>query len=104
MIKNIVFISNEIREKSYVICIYILLLRNGNFFDVVIELDNNIFDYRLLSSFVFFFWGNKILLIWWLIFRNCICLYWEKWLLLNGFFYEIVIGVLLILINFDKLL
>lgn len=55
MIKNIVFISNEIREKSYVICLYILLLRNGNFFDVVVELDNNIFDYRLLSSFVFFF-------------------------------------------------
>lgn len=104
MIKNTVFTSNEIREKSYAIRLHIPPLRNGNSSDAVIELDNNTFDYRPSSSFALFFRGNKTLSIRRSTFRNCICLYREKWSLSNGSFYETATGALSILTNPDKLL
>ena len=104
MIKNTIFTSNEIREKSYAIRLHIPPLRNGNSCDAVIELDNNTFDYRPSSSFALFFRGNKTLSIRRSTFRNCVCLYREKWSLSNGSFYETATGALSILTNPDKLL
>lgn len=76
---------------------------------MVIGLENNIFEFRLFINFVFFFYGNKMLWIRWFIFRNCVCFYYEKWVVLRSglfdfYFYEIVIGVLLIIMSFDILL
>ena len=104
MIKNTVFAGNEIREKSYAIRLHIPPLRNGNSSDAVIELDNNTFDYRPSSSFALFFRGNKTLSIRRSTFRNCVCLYREKWSLSNGSFYETATGAISILTNPDKLL
>ena len=104
MIKNTIFTSNEIREKSYAIRLHIPPLRNGNSSDAVIELDNNTFDYKPSSSFALFFRGNKTLSIRRSTFRNCVCLYREKWSLSNGSFYETATGALSILTIPDKLL
>ena len=105
MIKNTIFTSNEIREKSYAIRLHIPQLRNFNSSDAVIELDNNNFDYRPSSSFTLFFRGNKTLSIRRSTFRNCICLYREKWSFSGkGSFYETATGALSILTNPDKLL
>ena len=105
MIKNTIFTSNEIREKSYAIRLHIPPLRNANLSDAFIELENNTFDRRPSSSFALFFRGNKTLSIRRSIFRNCICFYREKWSLsAQGPFYETATGALSILTNPDKLL
>lgn len=104
-IKNTIFTSNEITERSYAIRLHIPPLRNTNSSDAVIELDNNTFDSRPSSSFALFFQGNKTLSIRRSIFRNCICLYREKWSLsygsAHGSFYETATGALSILTNPD---
>ncbi|XP_078370496.1 uncharacterized protein LOC144654278 [Oculina patagonica] len=106
IIKNTIFTSNEIRERSYAIRLHIPPLRKINSSNAVIELDNNTFDSRPSSSFALFFQGNKTLSIRRSIFRNCICLYREKWALSYGSgdrtFYETATGALSILTNPDK--
>ena len=105
MIKNTIFTSNEISERSYAIRLHIPPLRNANSSDAVIELENNTFDSRPSSSFTLFFRGNKTLSIRRSIFKNCICFYRQKWKLsAYTSFYETATGALSILTNPDKLL
>lgn len=105
MIRNTIFTSNEIRERSYAIRLHIPPLINVNSSDAVIELENNTFDSRPSSSFALFFQGNKTLSIRRSIFKNCICFYREKWSLsAHKSFYETATGALSILTNPDKLL
>ena len=102
MIRNTVFTSNETWTRSYAIHFHIPPLTKLNTSQAVIGLDNNTFEFRPSTNFALFFHGNKTLWIRQSTFRNCVCLYREKWKVLgsrlsDSYFYETATGALSII-------
>ena len=96
MIRNTVFTSKETWKRSYAIRFHIPPLTKLNTSQAVIGLDNNTFEFRPSTNFALFFHGNKTLWIRQSTFRNCVCLYREKWKVLgssssDSYFYETAI-------------
>lgn len=106
IIKNTIFTSNEILQRSYAIRFHIPPLKKLNISEAVIGLHNNTFDSRPSSNFALFFHGNKTLWIRRSTFKNCVCLYREKWAMpghgsADRSFYETATGALSIITNLD---
>ncbi|XP_022794532.1 uncharacterized protein LOC111333252 [Stylophora pistillata] len=107
MIQNTVFTSKESWNRSYAIRFHIPPLAKLNISKAVIGLDNNTFDNRPSTNFALFFHGSKTLWIKRSTFRNCVCLYREKWTMppssasANYYFYETATGALSIITTPD---
>ncbi|PFX16877.1 hypothetical protein AWC38_SpisGene18827 [Stylophora pistillata] len=107
MIQNTVFTSKESRNRSYAIYFHIPSLTKLNISEAVIGLENNTFEYRPSTNFALFFRGRKTLWIRRSTFRNCACLYREKWpkprssVSADSYFYETATGALSIITALD---
>ena len=106
-IKNTVFTSNEtVLQKSYAIRLNVAPLKNIFSSSAIINLDNDTFDSKPSSNFVFFFRGKKSVTIKRSTFRNCTYTYpdVQKWVMgkKSPEFFETGSGAISILTSPDK--